>query len=895
MSAMVAKGSSSSSSNCSQVSHVSVQEKGSRNKRKFRADPPLADPTKVPSLSHPSYEFSAEKSQNTPPLGHGHSACDLCSLDQYHPGVLKSDLGLPSVPGSSEVGSSQPREEVEANEFQDADWSDLTESQLEELVLNNLDTIFKSAIKKIAACGYSEEVATKAVLRSGLCYGCKDTVSNIVDNTLAFLRNGQEVDASRDHFFEDLQQLEMYILAEMVCVLREVRPFFSTGDAMWCLLICDMNVSHACAMEGDPLSIFGGGEGPGWSSSVSTLPQLKSGANSSEPNLLNPNKPNPSQCAHSSQSNTATVVGIPNLPNPSNPLVLEGIPPVKEPVSTSDSMEKFSGVNGERIQTTSQSSATEVKLGVGRKGHSISSKRGYILKQNSFHLEKNSRAYESKGALKTGKLNGLGGLILDKELKSVSDSTAVNLKNSSLSKAVEVDAPQADENHLSISAGLSTPSVFDPKTVNTKCVLPTTTTPSALPTTSVPSALPTANTELSLSLPTKSNTAPKPLCCNAEAPNCSYAGIPYDKSLAQWVPQDKKDEMIMKLVPRVRELQNQLQEWTEWGNHKVMQAARRLSKDKAELKNLRQEKAEVERLKKEKQTLEENAMKKHSEMENALRKARGQEERVNCTVCRLEVENSELRQEMEVAKLQAAESAASCQEASEREKKTLQKFQSWERQKNLFQDELLIEKRKLAHLQPELEQAKDLQDQLEARRRQEEKAKEELLMQARSIRKEREQIEALTKSKEDVIRMKAVNDLQRYEDDIQKLENEISQLRLKTDSSKIAALRWGVDGSYDSRLTDGNSISTPKGTQTPYISQLVADFQEDYWGTGGVKRERECVMCLSEEMSVVFLPCAHQVVCTKCNDFHEKQGMKDCPSCRTPIQRRICVRYYARS
>ncbi|KAJ0547264.1 putative transcription factor C2H2 family [Helianthus annuus] len=50
-------------------------------------------------------------------------------------------------------------------------------------------------------------------------------------------------------------------------------------------------------------------------------------------------------------------------------------------------------------------------------------------------------------------------------------------------------------------------------------------------------------------------------------------------------------------------------------------------------------------------------------------------------------------------------------------------------------------------------------------------------------------------------------------------------------------------------------------------------------------------MCLSEEMSVVFLPCAHQVVCTKCNELHEKQGMKDCPSCRGPIQQRVSVRY----
>lgn len=170
--------------------------------------------------------------------------------------------------------------------------------------------------------------------------------------------------------------------------------------------------------------------------------------------------------------------------------------------------------------------------------------------------------------------------------------------------------------------------------------------------------------------------------------------------------------------------------------------------------------------------------------------------------------------------------------------------------------------------------------------------KEEYLAQASSIRKERLQIEASAKSKEDMIKMKAEQDLQRYKEDIRKLETEIAQIRLKNDSYKIAALRRGIDGSYASRLTDGKNALIVKGgtNQTQHISGTMDDFN-DYSGSRDVKRERECVMCLSEEMSVVFLPCAHQVVCTKCNDLHEKQGMKDCPSCRTPIQRRIPVRY----
>ncbi|KAG6764804.1 hypothetical protein POTOM_032291 [Populus tomentosa] len=944
MASMVAKASSSSCP-IQVLPMASIQEKGSRNKRKFRADPPLGDRSKIMSSAQnecPGYEFSAEKFETAP--GHGQSsACDLCGVNQYHSDGLKLDLGLSSALGSSEVGPSQPRGEVESEESHDADWSDLTESQLEELVLSNLDAIFRGAIKKIVACGYTEEEATKAILRSGLCYGCKYTVSNIVDNTLALLRNGHDFEPSREHCFEDLQQLGRYVLAELVCVLREVRPFFSTGDAMWCLLICDMNVSHACAMDGDPLSSFATDGASNGTTPVSTQPQLKPEAKCSELNLPNP-------C---SQSETSTnVTGVPKNTKPKNCAVLNG------PVSDKEGSNSTVDDKSSNIAGSSQSTILEEKFIVSRKVHSGVNKREYILRQKSVHLEKSYRTYGSK-ASRAGKLSGLGGLILDKKLKSVSDSTSVNIKNASLrlSKAMGVDVPQ-DNRNLNLPSNPSSHVTFNSVSSSTSSSIPKTDISSALPPVSVLPVLPTVNTppassaadtELSLSLPAKSNSTLVPTSCSAEAPMSSYAGILYDKSLTQWVPRDKKDEMIMKLIPRARELQNQLQEWTEWANQKVMQAARRLGKDKAELKSLRQEKEEVERHKKEKQTLEESTMKKLTEMENALCKASGQVEIANSAVQRLEVENAALRQEMEAAKLRAVESAASCQEVSKREKKTLMKFQSWEKQKALLQEEFATERHKVSELLQDLEQARQIQEQYEvdtwsenlycifmrmrdvlyavvfidmysfqlyffvshpsisgstvpldspldvltfklARWRQEEKAKEELLMQASSLRKEIENNEASAKSKEGMIKLKAETNLQKYKDDIQKLEKEISQLRLKTDSSKIAALRRGIDGSYASRLADIKSNPAQKESRTPWISEVANDFH-DYSETGGVKRERECVMCLSEEMAVVFLPCAHQVVCTTCNELHEKQGMKDCPSCRGPIQQRIPVRY----
>lgn len=173
----------------------------------------------------------------------------------------------------------------------------------------------------------------------------------------------------------------------------------------------------------------------------------------------------------------------------------------------------------------------------------------------------------------------------------------------------------------------------------------------------------------------------------------------------------------------------------------------------------------------------------------------------------------------------------------------------------------------------------------------EKRLEEEALTRASSFKKEKEQIEASVKCKEDAMKLKEESHMLKHKADLQKLEKEILQLRLKTDSSEIATLRRGIEGRCKSKLrptlTDSNRTAD---LAQSFISRNLktANIEEDY---GSVKRERECIMCLTEEMSVVFLPCAHQVVCLKCNELHEKQGMKECPSCRTLIQNRIPVRY----
>ncbi|XP_020975625.1 MND1-interacting protein 1 isoform X2 [Arachis ipaensis] len=139
-------------------------------------------------------------------------------------------------------------------------WGYCTEEQLEEILLKNLEFIYNEAVSKLVALGYDEDVAVKAILKNGHCYGGMDVLTNILHNSLAYLNNnnnnnnnnsagnGGNLDES-EAAFSDLRHLEEYSLAGMVCLLQQVRPHLSKGDAMWCLLMSDLHVGRASTME----------------------------------------------------------------------------------------------------------------------------------------------------------------------------------------------------------------------------------------------------------------------------------------------------------------------------------------------------------------------------------------------------------------------------------------------------------------------------------------------------------------------------------------------------------------------------------------------------------------------------------------------------------------------
>jgi hypothetical protein len=653
---------------------VSPKDKGSKNKRKS-ADPSMGNALNIPpSLTEfPRYELSPEVSQR--------------SLSE-----LMLELGLDRL-----------KEGPVPEAFGTTDWDDSIACQLEEILFSHLQVVFRCAIKQIAELGYSEEVAEKIVSRGGLYLEGKDPVVNIVNDTLYFMEEGKDIHVLRDDMFDDLQHLVEYTMLEIIGVLREVRPSLSIGEAMWWLLICDLNVSQACALERDPLSDLGCKDVSGEGSSDCAIPQFRSEVQSSETILPNPTEPKFPKLslpkAKNSLPKTLNCESFPNLPKPEDLLSLEGVTPEEENlVSLTCTLKKSSGITRENVQIESQTYASEEKMGDGRKGQT--KKELAALRQKCFLMEKSY--YGSKGGFRSGKLASFGGFVLERRLKPPSELPGVQMKNASSKKSTEVpaDVPLADGSHPVNKSPSAVPAKEKTSKLGIKGTI---------------SMLPTAETKLPISSPLEKKSNPKPQVSISEAPKIPdyYTGIPYENSLGKHVAQNEKDELILKLVPRLQELQDELQGWTDWANEKVMHAAHRLGKDQRELKALRLGKEEAGQYKKEKQILEENTMKRLSEMENALGNATGQVEILNSTALSLEVGKSVLKRELDAAKLRALESAASYQEVVEREQMTLKKAQSWEGQKVLLQEELEREKCKVAELQQELDKAKNLHNQIE--------------------------------------------------------------------------------------------------------------------------------------------------------------------------------------
>ncbi|XP_074556309.1 MND1-interacting protein 1-like [Curcuma longa] len=341
--------------------------------------------------------------------------------------------------------------------------------------------------------------------------------------------------------------------------------------------------------------------------------------------------------------------------------------------------------------------------------------------------------------------------------------------------------------------------------------------------------------------------------------------------------EDPKKEMIMDVIRQIRELEVQVKDRKEWAQQKALQAARKMNNDLTELRNLRMEKEDNLRLKKGKQALEDTTMKRLTEMENGLKKVSGQVDRTNSVVRRLETENAEIRAEIEASKLSASESAKTCAEAARRDKKCIKKMMAWEKQREKMQEDIAEEKKKIKQMQHQLDQVKDATKGYEVKWKQEIKAKEEAITLVDDERRAKEAARVNASRRQEALRRKIEIDFQRHKDDIQRLTEELDRLQ-------TAGMNLLIPPSVNAIKTAGTDAKSVKEVN----AKPPTGFGKPQDSPKKLNRNRVCVICKKEEISVVLLPCSHQVLCANCNEMHEKLKAC-CPGCNARIEERILV------
>ncbi|XP_047968845.1 MND1-interacting protein 1-like isoform X2 [Salvia hispanica] len=334
---------------------------------------------------------------------------------------------------------------------------------------------------------------------------------------------------------------------------------------------------------------------------------------------------------------------------------------------------------------------------------------------------------------------------------------------------------------------------------------------------------------------------------------------------------DEQDFIILILVHQITCLKKQVKERKEWAQQKAIQAAKKLSRDFTELRKLRMEREGTRRLKKGRKTFVDTTLKKVTEMENAVKMVRDQVDDANGVVKKLETKIAEIRAEMEAYKLSSSESVSSCLEVEKREKRCLKRLLAREKQKTKMQEDIAAAKQKISELQEELAQVEEATKETEAKWRQEQQAKELVFTQLENERRLKEASKANNKTRlDDLCRKKKIN-FQHHKDDLQRLEQEYDCLN---ESAQLTE----VDNDFWTEDTRGDAIG-----------RLMHEADKLQDSSKKVRRDRVCVICTKDEVSVVFLPCTHQVICANCNDNYGKKGKDTCAYCGIPIEQRIQV------
>ncbi|GLT89297.1 hypothetical protein SLE2022_072850 [Rubroshorea leprosula] len=340
---------------------------------------------------------------------------------------------------------------------------------------------------------------------------------------------------------------------------------------------------------------------------------------------------------------------------------------------------------------------------------------------------------------------------------------------------------------------------------------------------------------------------------------------------------DPKVQLISSLVNQIKEVKEQLKDRKEWAHEKVMQAAKKLSNDLIELKMLRLEREEKHRAKSSGLQTEEEAM-KLLEMENAIRKANCKVDIANAGVKKLEIQNAEIKAEVEAFKLSASESDKMSAEVAKKERKCLKRIMTLEKQHNKLKEELQDKKKKSLELQQELVSIQKAQKKIEWMWRQEVQAKELATIQIQEELKLKEEADVNAKGKMEAAHQKIVMDCQLHKDDMERLMEEVSRLQISSDlTNPYHQQNVMFSGQLElqrPQIDTFNMVHTNQNLSAHLFEEEICNHL--------------CLICTNNQASVLFLPCAHQILCPHCTLLFNHTEAR-CPCCQAPIIQRIHV------
>ncbi|XP_071721983.1 MND1-interacting protein 1-like [Rutidosis leptorrhynchoides] len=319
-----------------------------------------------------------------------------------------------------------------------------------------------------------------------------------------------------------------------------------------------------------------------------------------------------------------------------------------------------------------------------------------------------------------------------------------------------------------------------------------------------------------------------------------------------------KEEIIAILERQIKDLQKEVKERKDWTRKKALHAVKKFTGDSAELDTLWMERNHQFVITENDKNLDKSTMKRLVDIERDLNTSFAEAVQAEKISTQLEKEKGEIRAELEAANLNARVWDSVSLELVKAEKKAM----ALEKLTTKLQEEISNLKEKTKELEYSLACAREAEKEAVLKWREAVAATKEVKFEPQDERRAKKKSELDKKLQIHCLKAEIDLKFRCYRDDIRRLEEE---------SSRLLAAPGLADNKLHKKLSESSSSSS----ETMKI--------------------RACMICMNEEATVLFLPCAHMALCFNCNEIYgmgkKKKGGAPCPRCRVPIEERIHTFY----